>query len=147
MQANNYPRLHNATWPGVVGKGAGSEPCISLETLLTLTAGAEVDGIKFDGIDIGLFEPHFNLDETDDGIKKLADKVSALNLNIGSIVAPVWPPAGGSAMGTKEARAQFVNQVRKAAALQRHYANWVFVPTASFASIPPQIRNHGLLTR
>jgi hypothetical protein len=113
MQANNYPRLHNATWPGVVGKGAGSEPCISLETLLMLTAGANVDGIKFDGIDIGLFEPHFNLDETDDGIKKLADKVSALNLNIGSIVAPVWPPAGGSAMGTKEARAQFVNQVRK----------------------------------
>lgn len=113
MQANNYPRLHNATWPGVVGKGAGSEPCISLETLLMLTAGAKVDGIKFDGIDIGLFEPHFNLDETDDGIKKLADKVSALNLNIGSIVAPIWPPAGGSAMGTKEARAQFVNQVRK----------------------------------
>jgi hypothetical protein len=113
MQANNYPRLHNATWPGVVGKGAGSEPCISLETLLMLTAGANVDGIKFDGIDIGLFEPHFNLDETDDGIKKLADKVSALNLNIGSIVAPVWPPAGGSAMGTKEARAQFINQVRK----------------------------------
>ena len=113
MQANNYPKLHNATWPGVVGKGDGSEPCISLETLLSLTAGAEVDGIKFDGIDIGLFEPHFNLDETDDGIKKLADKVSALNLNIGSIVAPIWPPAGGSAMGTKEARAQFVNQVKK----------------------------------
>ena len=113
MQANNYPRLHNATWPGVVGKGAGSEPCISLETLLTLTAEAEVDGIKFDGIDIGLFDPHFNLDETDDGIKKLADKVSALNLKIGSIVAPIWPPAGGSAMGTKEARAQFVNQVKK----------------------------------
>jgi sugar phosphate isomerase/epimerase len=113
MQANNYPRLHNATWPGVVGKGPGSEPCISLETLLTLTADAEVDGIKFDGIDIGLFEPHFDVDSTDDGIKKLADKVSALNLNIGSVVAPIWPPAGGSAMGTKEARAQFINQVRK----------------------------------
>jgi sugar phosphate isomerase/epimerase len=113
MQTNNYPKLHNATWPGVVGKGDGSEPYISLDTLLTLTANAEVDGIKFDGIDIGLFEPHFNIDSSDDGIKQLADRVSALNLNIGSIVAPIWPPAGGSAMGTREARNQFVDQVRK----------------------------------
>ncbi len=113
MQANNYPKLHNATWPGVVGKGDGSEPCISLDTLLTLAANAEVGGVKFDGIDIGLFEPHFNIDSSDDGIKELADKVSALNLNIGSVVAPIWPPAGGSAMGTREARKQFVEQVRK----------------------------------
>ena len=21
MQENNYPKLHNATWPGIVGKG------------------------------------------------------------------------------------------------------------------------------
>ncbi|MBS1916930.1 MAG: TIM barrel protein [Bacteroidetes bacterium] len=113
MQANNYPKLHNATWPGVVGKGDGSEPCISLDTLLTLTANAEVDGVKFDGIDIGLFDVHFNIDDSDDGIKKLADKIAALHLNIGSIVAPIWPPAGGSAMGTREARNQFVEQVRK----------------------------------
>jgi sugar phosphate isomerase/epimerase len=113
MQTNNYPKLHNATWPGVVGKGDGSEPCISLDTLLTLTANAEVDGIKFDGIDIGLFDVHFNIDDTDDGIKKLADKIAALDLEIGSIVAPIWPPAGGSAMGTREARNQFVEQVRK----------------------------------
>jgi sugar phosphate isomerase/epimerase len=113
MQTNNYPKLHNATWPGVVGKGDGSEPYISLDTLLTLTANAEVDGVKFNGIDIGLFEPHFNIDSSDDGIKQLADKVSALNLNIGSVVAPIWPPVGGSAMGTREARNQFVEQVRK----------------------------------
>ena len=113
MQVNNYPKLHNATWPGVVGKGDGSEPCISLDSLLTLTANAEVGGVKFDGIDIGLFEPHFNIDSSDDGIKQLADKVSALNLNIGSVVAPIWPPAGGSAMGSREARKQFVEQVRK----------------------------------
>jgi len=113
MQTNNYPKLHNATWPGVVGKGSGSEPCISLDTLLTLTANASVDGIKFDGIDIGLFDPHFDIDSSDDGIKKIADKVSSLHLNIGSVVAPIWPPAGGSAMGTREARTQFVEQVRK----------------------------------
>src|SRR5580693_6586134 len=113
MQTNNFPKLHNATWPGVVGKGDGSEPFISLDTLLTLTANAEVNGVKFDGIDIGLFDVHFNIDSSDDGIKKLADKIAALNLNIGSIVAPIWPPAGGSAMGTREARNQFVEQVHK----------------------------------
>ena len=110
MQQNNYPKLHNATWPGIVGKGPDSEPPISLDDLLNFTANAEVDGVKFDGIDIGLFEPHFNIDESDDGIKRLAEKVSKLNLNIGSLVAPIW---GGPAMGSKEDRAVFVDMVRK----------------------------------
>ena len=36
---NNYPKLHNAAWPGVVGKGApDSEPVIALDTLLELTS-------------------------------------------------------------------------------------------------------------
>ena len=47
---NNFPKLHNAAWPGVVGKGEGSEPPIDLDTMLDLTAAAEVDGIKFDGV-------------------------------------------------------------------------------------------------
>jgi len=110
MQQNNYPKLHNATWPGIVGKGPDSEPAISLDDLLNFTANAEVDGVKFDGIDIGLFEPHFNIDESDDGIKRLAEKVSKLNLNIGSLVAPIW---GGPAMGSKEDRKVFVDMVRK----------------------------------
>lgn len=110
MQQNNYPKLHNATWPGIVGKGPDSEPPISLDDLLNFTANAEVDGVKFDGIDIGLFEPHFNIDESDDGIKRLAEKVSKLNLNIGSLVAPIW---GGPAMGSKADRAVFVEMVRK----------------------------------
>ena len=113
MQVNNYPKLHNATWPGVVGRGPGSEPFLYLDTLLKLTAAAEVDWIKFDGIDIGLFDVHFDIDSSDDGIKKIADKVSALGLQIGSVVAPIWPPSGGSAMGNKQARDQFVDQVRK----------------------------------
>ena len=108
MNENNYPKLHNATWPGIVGKGDGSEPIISLDTLLELTAAAEVNGCKFDGIDIDLFDDHIKLDSTDDEIKKLAEKVSSYNLEIGSIVAPIWPPTGGSAMGSKEDRARFV---------------------------------------
>ena len=49
-------------WPGLVGKGAdeGQEPPISLEHMLDLTAAAEVDGQKFDGIDYFLFLPHTN---------------------------------------------------------------------------------------
>jgi sugar phosphate isomerase/epimerase len=111
MQENNFPKLHNATWPGIVGKGPDSEPPIPFDDILSMTAAAEVDGIKFDGIDIGLLDPHININSTDDEIKKLADKVGALNLNIGSLVAPIW---GGPAMGSKEERSQFVEMVRKA---------------------------------
>lgn len=110
MTQNNYPKLHNATWPGIVGKGPDSEPIISFDTMLESTAAAEVDGVKFDGVDIGLFDPHIDLDMSDDGIKKLAEKVAGLNLNIGSLVAPIW---GGPAMGSKEDRALFVEMVRK----------------------------------
>lgn len=115
MQKNNFPKLHNATWPGVVGKGPDSQPPISLDTMLDLTANAEVDGVKFDGIDIGLFDPHFDIDSSEDGIKKIAERVAKLNLNIGSVVAPIWPPTGGSAMGSSEDRKKFVAQVKKAA--------------------------------
>jgi len=111
MQKNNYPKLHNATWPGIVGKGPDSEPVISLDELLELTANAEVDGVKFDGIDIGLFEPHFNIDESDEGVAKLAERLKSLNLVVGSLVAPIW---GGPAMGSKEDRAVFVDMVRRA---------------------------------
>jgi sugar phosphate isomerase/epimerase len=109
MTENIYPKLHNATWPGIVGKGPDSEPPISLEKMLVMTAAAEVDGVKFDGVDVGLFDPSINLDDLD-GIKRLADQVSKHNLVIGSLVAPIW---GGPAMGTKEDRANFVDQVRK----------------------------------
>jgi len=109
MTEHIYPKLHNATWPGIVGKGPDSEPPISLEKMLEMTAAAEVDGVKFDGVDVGLFDPSINLDDLD-GIKRLADQVSKHNLVIGSLVAPIW---GGPAMGTKEDRENFVEQVRK----------------------------------
>jgi hypothetical protein len=112
---NTYPKLHNATWPGVVGKGsAGAEPFIDLDTMIDLTANASVGGVKFDGIDVFLFAPHVDIDATDDDLKKLADKVRAKNLVIGSVVAPVWGgTGGGSAMGGDADRTQFLNQVRK----------------------------------
>lgn len=111
---NNYPKLHNAAWPGVVGKGPDSEPPIELDTMLDLTAAAEVDGIKFDGVDLFLFDPHVNIDAADDDLKVLAEKVQSRNLVIGSVVAPVWPPTGGgSAMGDDDERNKFLEQVSK----------------------------------
>lgn len=112
---NNYPKLHNAAWPGLVGKGPDSEPPIDLDTMIRLTADAQVDGVKFDGIDLFLYEPHIKIDATDDDLKRLADKVRAKNLVVGSVVAPVWPPTGGgSAMGSEADRRKFTESVRKA---------------------------------
>jgi sugar phosphate isomerase/epimerase len=111
---NNYPKLHNAAWPGVVGKGPDAEPAIELDTMLDLTAAAEVDGVKFDGVDLFLFDPHVSIDATDDELKLLAEKVQSRSLNIGSVVAPVWPPTGGGpALGSEEERDNFLVQVRK----------------------------------
>ena len=111
---NTFPKLHNAAWPGVVGKGEGSEPAIDLDTMLDFTAGAEVDGVKFDGFDLFLFLPHINIDATDDELKELADKASSRGLTIGSVVAPVWPPTGGgSAMDPGDGRKHFLQQVQK----------------------------------
>ena len=115
MSKNTYPKLHNAAWPGLVGKGEGSEPPISLEKMLDLTAAAEVDGVKFDGIDLFLSDPHISIDITGDGIKALADDISGRGLEIGSLVAPVWEgTGGGSAMDEDEGRRKFLQQVSKA---------------------------------
>ena len=111
---NEFPKLHNAMWPGLVGKGPDSEPPIDLDTMLDLTAKAEVDGVKFDGVDLFLFDPHVSIDSSDDDLQRLADKVRSKNFVVGSVVAPVWPPTGGgSAMGSPEERKKFVEQVRK----------------------------------
>src|SRR5437868_5987108 len=111
---NNFPKIHNAAWPGVVGKGPDSEPPIDLDTMLDLTAAAEVDGVKFDGVDLFLFAPHVDIDSSDADLQKLVEKVRSRNLVIGSVVAPVWPPTGGgSAMGNDQERASFLTQVRK----------------------------------
>jgi len=111
---NAYPKLHNAAWPGVVGKGGDAEPPIALDTMLDLTAAAEVDGVKFDGVDVFLFAPHVDIDATDADLAKLAEKVKSRGLVVGSVVAPVWPPTGGgSAMGDAAERKKFLAQVRK----------------------------------
>lgn len=115
-----FPKLHNAMWPGLVGKGPDSEPPIDLDTMLDLTQAAEVNGIKFDGVDLFLSLPHTDIDSTDDDLKRLAENIGGRGLVVGSLVAPVWPPTGGgSAMGSAEERKSFVAQVRKACAIAK----------------------------
>ncbi len=119
--AYTYPKLHNAMWPALVGKGGpGAEPPIDLDTMLDLTAAVDVDGVRFDGVDLFLFDPHTSIDATTDDLQVLADKVRARGLMIGSVVAPVWSPTGGgSAMGSAEDRQNFLTQVRKACAIAK----------------------------
>src|SRR3954452_11502183 len=97
--ANTYPALHNAMWPGLVGKGPDSEPPIDLETMLCLTASAHVDGVRFDGVDLFLSLPHTDIDSSDDDLARLADNLNAKRLAAGSLVAPGWPAPGGGSGG------------------------------------------------
>jgi hypothetical protein len=114
--SQTYPKLHNAMWPGLVGKEPGTDhPPISLERMLEMTAKAEVDGQKFEGVDLFLFHPHIDPDASDDVIRGMADTIAGHGLAVGSLVAPVWPgTVGGSAMGTEEDRKNFVLAVEKA---------------------------------
>ncbi|MDM4018500.1 sugar phosphate isomerase/epimerase family protein [Roseiconus lacunae] len=110
-------KLHNAMWPGLVGKGDGpdQEPPISLEHMLDLTAAAEVDGRKFDGIDYFLFLPHTDPDASDDELRKIADLIQSKGFSVGSLVAPIWPgTVGDSAMGEKEQTDKFLSAVKMA---------------------------------
>ena len=109
-------KLHNAMWPGLVGKEPGTDhPPISLDRMLELTVAAEVNGRKFDGIDLFLFHPHTDPDASVDEIKAMADKIASNGLKVGSLVAPVWPgTVGGSAFGSDEDRKNFVPAVEKA---------------------------------
>ncbi len=114
---HSLPKLHNAMWPGLVGKGdeEGQEPPISLEHMLDLTAAAEVDGVKFDGIDYFLFLPHTDPNASDDEIRGIADLIASKGFSVGSLVAPVWPgTVGDSAMGDDEARGKFLDAVKVA---------------------------------
>jgi hypothetical protein len=116
MSAHSLPKLHNAMWPGLVGKGTdeGQEPPISLERMIELTAKAEVGGQKFEGIDYFLFHPHTDPDASDDTLRGIADMIAGNHLVVGSLVAPVWPgTVGDSAMGDAEARGKFLDAVTK----------------------------------
>lgn len=110
-------KIHNAMWPGLVGKGdeEGQEPPIGLEQMLDLSAAAEVNGQKFDGIDYFLFLPHTNPEASDDELRGIADMIQSKGFKVGSLVAPIWPgTVGDSAMGDKEQTDKFLSAVKMA---------------------------------
>jgi len=117
MPKFSSPKLHNAMWPGLVGKGdaEGQEPPISLEHMLELTAAASVNGQKFDGIDYFLFLPHTDPNASDTELHRIADLIASHSFTVGSLVAPVWPgTVGDSAMGDAIAKEKFLSAVRMA---------------------------------
>jgi sugar phosphate isomerase/epimerase len=124
------PALHNAMWPGLVGKGPDSEPPIELETMLNLTAGASVNDVKFDGVDLFLSLPHTDIDSSDSDIEALAARIQGKGLRVGSLVAPVWPATGGgSAMGDETQRKAFLTQVKKACRIGKKLRDLRIRPT------------------
>ena len=56
---NNFPKLHNAMWPGLVGKGSpGAEPCIELDTMLDRAATQQEQEISnYTSVLTSLLEP------------------------------------------------------------------------------------------
>jgi sugar phosphate isomerase/epimerase len=157
-------KLHNAMWPGLVGKEPGTDqPPIGLERMLDLTVESRAAGRGFDGVDLFLYEPHLRIDASEDAIRRLADDVAGRELAIGSVVAPVWGETlGGSAMGDADARARFLKAVERAcrwARLLREHgvrstgivridsadtpANWAAEPAAATAAIAATFREAG----
>ena len=154
-------------WPGLVGKGADSEPPIPLESMLAMTAAADVNGVRFDGVDLFLSLPHTSIDSSDDDLAQLAHLLQLHSLRAGSLVAPVWEPTGGgSAMGNATQRAAFLTQVRKACRIGqklrdlgvRHYgviridsaappAAWADDPQESTRQIAQTFREAGAIAQ
>jgi hypothetical protein len=133
--------------------------------MLDMTAAAEVDGVKFDGVDLFASLPHVDIDSTRDDLDRLAENIAKRNLVVGSLVAPVWPPTeGGSAMGSDEERGKFLTQVRKACSMAktlrelgvRHYgvvridsatspADWAKDPVENTKRIAATFREAGAI--
>ena len=107
--------LHNAMWPGIVGKGpASDEDTISLDRMIELTSNTNVTEQRFDGIDLILAAPHIDIHASESDIIKFTEKIISKKLKIGSVVAPVWPSSGGgSAMGSLEERRKFILAIKQ----------------------------------
>ena len=138
---NTFPKLHNAAWPGVVGKGSpGAEPPIDLDTMLDLTAAAEVDGDQVRRrrpVPLRPARQHRRRPTTTS--RRWPTRSPGKGFVIGSVVAPVWPPTGGgSAMDEGEGRKKFLDAGPQGrAGSPRSSASWASGPTASSGSTRP----------
>ena len=137
---NTFPKLHNAAWPGVVGKGGeGNDPPIDLDTMLDLTAAAEVDGRQVRRrrpVPVRPARRHRRQRRRPEGAGRPGQGRAAWS--IGSVVAPVWPPTGGGpAMDPGEGRRSSSRRSARAAGSPRSSASWASAPTASSGSTRP----------
>jgi len=98
---NNYPKLHNAAWPGVVGKARRAPSRYRTGHDARNDDEGRGGRASVRRRDLFLF-PSRDIDSGDDDLMRLADKVRSRGLVIGSVVAPVWPgPAGARRWATK----------------------------------------------
>ena len=113
---NNYPKLHNAMWPGIVGKGSARRRA---DHPARHAAGADRQR-RGRRPEVRRRRPlhrraAFRHRQRPDAVKRMADQIASYGLKVGSFVAPIWGGAGGgSAMGAAEERKRFLTQVRKA---------------------------------
>ena len=124
---HSAPKLHNAMWPGLVGKGDRSRPGtahFSLERMLDLTAAANGRTARSSRASITSCSSRTPTREASDSmnLKKIADTIAKQGFSVGSLVAPVWPgTVGDSAMGDAAAREKFLSAPsRWPAASRRH---------------------------
>ena len=146
MRRRTVSRLHNAMWPGLVGKGARCRTPIDLDTMLDLTANAPVDGVKFDGVDLFLFDPHVSIDSTRrrSEAARRQDRAQGSASSARSSRRSGRPPAAARRWAATTNADSFVTQVRKACADRQQAARpRASASTASSASIPPRARRIG----
>ena len=132
----------------MVGKGHGGEPPIDLDTMLDLTAAAEVEGVRFDGFDLFLFEPHVNIDSGDDEITAAGRQ--------GPAAEPGDRHGGGAGLAAdrrrlghgQRRRPAAVSSTRstRAAASPSGCASWACGPTAWCGSTRPAAWKPGAKT-
>ena len=123
--AHAKPALHNAMWPGLVGKGGpDAEPTIDLDTMLDLTAKARANGTKFDGVDLFLFDPHVSIDSTNDDLEAARRQDPREGAGRG-IAGRAGVAADRRRVGDGSADEQkaFLTQVRKACTIGRKLEN------------------------
>ena len=109
---NNYPKLHNAMWPGIVGKGAprrrADHPARHAADAHRQRRGRRREVRRRRSL--RRRRPHFDIDSDKDAVKRIADQIAGYGLKVGSFVAPIWGGAGGgSAMGDADDRKRFLD--------------------------------------
>ena len=77
---------------GSRGEGPDAEePFIDLDTMLDWTAAAEVDGVRFDGVDLFLSAPHVDIDSSGDDLKRIGRE----GPSVGPWSSEAWWPLSG----------------------------------------------------